>query len=110
VLAELTIWLLVVGPSDRRDERERGAGVLGFQSDGGFYVLHSTPKFPTDPAKDAYGGEQYDALLLSLSQALHNIEKAGYFPCSRTLQFGCIFPRSNQQSIPMQGCTAAFVL
>ena len=23
-------------------------GVLGFQGDGGFYLLHSTPKYPTD--------------------------------------------------------------
>ena len=33
------------------------AGVLGFEEDGGFYLLHSTPNFPDVPADDVYHGE-----------------------------------------------------
>ena len=32
------------------------AGVLGFEEDGGFYLLHSTPNFPDNPADDEYHG------------------------------------------------------
>ena len=32
-------------------ERVYPAGVMGFDSLGGFYLQHSTPRFPDDPVK-----------------------------------------------------------
>ena len=42
------------------------AGVLGFQNDGGFYLLHSTPNFPDDPA---FKKGQYQGVLRLLKSA-----------------------------------------
>lgn len=38
------------------DFHAHSKGVLGFQEDGGFYLLHSTPNFPDNPATSEYQG------------------------------------------------------
>ena len=35
-------------------ESARPAGVMGFDSSGGFYLQHSTPRYPDDPVKGAH--------------------------------------------------------
>ena len=52
-------------------ESARPAGVLGFDSSGGFYLQHSTPRFPDDPVKGAHksSGEYTGVLPVDLPKS-----------------------------------------
>ena len=52
-------------------ENARPAGVMGFDSSGGFYLQHSTPRFPDDPVKGAHksSGEYTGVLPVDLPRS-----------------------------------------
>ena len=90
------------------------AGVLGFQNDGGFYLLHSTPNFPDDPAKDQYQGARASQGQLASMSSLDSSSRASIMQ-SCVLQsqgvhaYVTLRTRTSSESLPSAGindCTA----
>lgn len=45
------------------DHHANLAGVIGFDAEGGFYLMHSTPNFPDNPADSDYKGARTTSAL-----------------------------------------------
>ncbi|EIE21228.1 hypothetical protein COCSUDRAFT_33830 [Coccomyxa subellipsoidea C-169] len=54
--------------SPSKQSFQSSAGVIGFDESGGFYLMHSTPNFPDNPADSEYQGKrpiQHHAIIAS---------------------------------------------
>ena len=62
--------------------------MLGFENDGGFWLVHSAPKFPNNPTGGVYTGQNIHVIALYL---VHGIKvEIGVTPMGSFEQRSCV--------------------
>ena len=87
-------------------------GVLAFDADGGFYLLHSTPNFPDDPAAgNGYEGKHppQSQRPLTHEQGRCAVDLSMQLMTSLTHE-QCISEALRQRAFPQHGARAAHLL